>query len=228
MKTKFVPLILFLFCVFSFSNSNAQERYIKGIVTTFDSISIVGAEVQVKSSKEVIHTDTLGRFEVKVAPEDKIKISAKGFQGRTVKLEENTKIVAVNLNLKPGDKAREYAIGYGYVKDAERLNALAQMTSDDVDFSQYTNMYDLIRGRFAGVQVQSNGDIIIRGVNSINMSSAALIIVDGMQVDKTIMNTLIPAQVKSINVIKDGSSAIYGARGANGVVIIETKKGQDE
>lgn len=228
MKTKVFPLILFILCVFAFSEGNAQEHYIKGIVTTFDSITIVGADVRVKSTKEVVQTDTLGGFEVKVAPNDKLKISAKGFQGRTVKLEENTKIVAVNLNLKPGDKAREYAIGYGYVKDGERLNALAQMTNDDVDFSQYTNMYDLIRGRFAGVQVQNNGEIIIRGVNSINMSSAALIIVDGIQVDRSIMNTLVPAQVKSINVIKDGSAAIYGSRGANGVVIIETKKGKND
>ncbi|MDX8340724.1 TonB-dependent receptor plug domain-containing protein [Draconibacterium sp. IB214405] len=228
MKTKLVPFILFILCVFVFSQGMAQEHYVKGVVTTFDSITIIGADVAVKSSKQVVQTDTLGRFEVKVLPNDKLKISARGFQGRTVKLEENTKIVAVNLNLKAGDKAREYAIGYGYVKDGERLNALAQMTNDDVDFSQYTNMYDLIRGRFAGVQVQSNGEIIIRGINSINMSSAALIIVDGMQVDYTIMSTLVPAQVKSINVIKDGSSAIYGARGANGVVIIETKKGPDQ
>lgn len=228
MKTKLFPFILFIICVFTINHGSAQERYIQGIVTTFDSITIVGADVFVKSSKEVVKTDTLGHFKVKVAPKDKIKISAKGFQGRTVKLEENTKIVAVNLNLKPGDKAREYAIGYGYVKDGERLNALAQMTNEDVDFSQYTNMYDLLRGRFAGVQVQSNGEIIIRGINSINMSSAALIIVDGMQVDNTILNTLVPAQVKSVNIIKDGSSAIYGARGANGVVIIETKKGTDE
>lgn len=227
MKTRISLVFLALFCLVTV-NSIAQERYVKGIVTTFDSITIVGAEVMVKSSKEVVQTDTLGQFEVKVDGKDKLKISAKGFVNQNVKLEEKTKIVAVNLKLKPGDKAREYAIGYGYVKDGERLNALAQMTNDDVDFSQYTNMYDLMRGRFAGVQVQSNGDIIIRGQNSINLSSAALIIVDGMQVDGSVMSTLVPSQVKSVNVIKDGSAAIYGARGANGVVIIETKKGNED
>ena len=227
MKTRISLAFLALFSLFTV-NSIAQERFVQGIVTTFDSITIVGAEVMVKSTKEVVKTDSLGRFNVKVDGKDKLKISAKGFVNQNVKLEEKTKIVAVNLKLKPGDKAKEYAIGYGYVKDGERLNALAQMTNDDVDFSQYTNMYDLMRGRFAGVQVQSNGDIIIRGQNSINLSSAALIIVDGMQVDNTIMNTLVPSQVKSVNVIKDGSAAIYGARGANGVVIIETKKGNDD
>ncbi|WP_163321611.1 TonB-dependent receptor plug domain-containing protein [Draconibacterium mangrovi] len=227
MKTRISLVFLALFCLVTM-NSIAQERFVQGIVTTFDSITIVGAEVMLKSSKEIVKTDSLGQFKVKVNGEDKLKISAKGFITQNVKLEEQIKLVAVNLKLKAGEKAREYAIGYGYVKDGERLNALAQMTSDDVDFAQYTNMYDLMRGRFAGVQVQSNGDIIIRGVNSINLSSAALIIVDGVQVDGSIMGTLVPSQVRSINIIKDGSAAIYGARGANGVVVIETKKGLDD
>ena len=84
-----------------------------------------------------------------------------------------------------------------------------------------------IRGRFAGVQVQSNGDIIIRGINSINLSSGALIIVDGVPVDNSYLETIPPVTVRSINVLKDSSSSIYGARGANGVIVIETKRGDD-
>jgi TonB-dependent SusC/RagA subfamily outer membrane receptor len=73
-----------------------------------------------------------------------------------------------------------------------------------------------------------NGEIIIRGKNSLNSSSAALIVVDGVPSDYNVLNSIPPVQVKSINVIKDGSSAIYGSRGANGVVLIETKKGGDD
>jgi len=206
----------------------AQDQMIRGVVTTFDSIAIIGADIQVKSSKEVVKTDTLGRFTVNVNPGDRLKVKAKGFVSQKVKLEDNTKLVAVNLKLKSGDKSIEYAVGYGYVKDSEKLNAVAQLNNKDMDFSQYTSMYDLIRGRFAGVQVQSNGEIIIRGVNSINLSSAALIVVDGITVDQSMLSSISPSNVKSINVIKDGSSAIYGARGANGVVLIETKKGGDD
>jgi TonB-dependent SusC/RagA subfamily outer membrane receptor len=100
------------------------------------------------------------------------------------------------------------------------------MNNEDADFSQYSNIYDLIKGRFAGVQI-TNGEIIIRGVNSINSSSAALIVVDGVPVDGSVLNSIPPVQVKSINVIKDGSAAIYGSRGGNGVVIIETRRGND-
>lgn len=208
----------------AFFTSNAQERVINGMVTTFDSIPLVGADVKVQSTKLVVKTDTLGRFYVTVNDQDKLKVTAKGFYPQSIKIEKNIKMALVNMKLKPSPKSKEYAIGYGYVKDAEKLNALAQLNDNEVDFSQYSNMYDLIRGRFAGVTVQNNGDIIIRGVNSINLSSAALIVIDGVSCDKSMLDALSPVNVKSINVIKDGSSAIYGARGANGVVIIETKK----
>ncbi len=216
----FFTLLIVVLSVFS---SFAQEKMITGIVTTFDSIPLIGADVKVQSSKEVVKTDTLGRFMVKVVPDDKLKVTAKGFYNQNVKLEEKIKMVLVNLKLKPTEKSKEYAIGYGYVKDADRLNALAQLTNDNVNFSQYSNMYDLIRGRFAGVVVDSSGDIIIRGISSINLSSGALIIVDGVQQDKGVLQTLAPVDVKSIDIIKDGSAAIYGSRGGNGVVIIQTK-----
>lgn len=208
---------------FSIFTSSAQERVISGMVTTFDSLPLIGADVKVISSKDIVQTDTLGRFFVKVEPKDKLKVSAKGFFSETVKLDENIKMALINLKLRPTEKSREYAIGYGYVKDADKLNALSQLTNDDLNFSQYTNMYDLISGRFAGVSVDPSGDIIVRGVNSINLSSGALIVVDGVAQDKSVLNILSPNDVKSINVIKDGSAAIYGSRGANGVVIIETK-----
>ncbi|MDD2382131.1 MAG: TonB-dependent receptor plug domain-containing protein, partial [Mariniphaga sp.] len=156
----------------------------------------------------------------------KLTVSAKGFFTQKVKLEEKIKFAAINLNLKPGDKNREYAIGYGHVTDKDKLNALANLNEKDADFSQYSNIFDLIKGRFAGVQI-INGEIIIRGQNSFSSSNAALIVVDGVPVDGSIIQSIPPAQVKSINVIKDGSSAIYGVRGANGVVIIETKRGND-
>lgn len=216
----FFTLFIVLAAVIS---SAAQERVINGIVTTFDSIPLIGADVKVLSTKEVVKTDTLGRFFVKISAEDKLKVSAKGFYPENVKLEQNTKMALVNLKLKPTQKSREYAVGYGYVKDGDKLNALAQLNEDDMNFSQYTNMYDLIRGRFAGVVVDPSGDIIIRGVNSINLSSGALIIVDGIPQDKSVMSILSPVDVKSINIIKDGSAAMYGSRGGNGVVVIETK-----
>lgn len=223
-------LSVFLFAAFFmliFSSwSSAQDRIIHGVVTTFDSIPLIGAEILVKSTNQSVETDSLGQFSVGVNANDQLKVKAKGFFNQKVKLEDKTKLVAVNLKLKPGEKNKEIAIGYGYVTDRNKLNALSSLDNDDLDFSRYNNIYELIKGRFAGVQVVNN-QIIIRGINSINSGIEALIVVDGMPVDGSMLGSIPPSQVKSINVIKDGGAAIYGSRGANGVVIIETKKGGD-
>ena len=207
-------------------NLSAQEKVVSGLITTFDSIPLNGAEIQVKSTKIVVLSDTLGRFSVVCNSEDKLKITANGFYNQNVKITKEIKLAAINLKLKPGAKSREYAIGYGHVLDKDKLNAVANLNNKDVDFSQYSNMYDLIRGRFANVQI-ANNEIIIRGVNSINSSSAALIIIDGVPTNYSVLNAISPTHVKSISVIKDGSAAIYGSRGSNGVLIIETKRGGD-
>ncbi len=224
---KKVYLILIISAFLFTSNLNAQETIIHGVVTTFDSIPLIGAQIRVKSTKQIVLSDTLGHFSVACNLVDKLKVTANGFYNQNVKLTEETKLVAVNLKLKAGEQNREYAIGYGHVTDRDKLNAVANLNNNDVDFSQYSNMYDLIRGRFAGVQIM-NGDIIIRGINSINSSSAALIVVDGIPNNSSILNAISPSHVKSISVIKDGSAAIYGSRGANGVLIIETKRGGDQ
>lgn len=224
---KISVIYLLIFCFFIVTQTgSAQERVLQGRVFTFDSIPLIGASVQVKSTKQVVKTDTLGQFSVACNPEDVLKVSARGFSTEKFKLESKVRIAIINLKLRPGEKSREYAIGYGHVKDANKLNAVSNLSNKDVDFSMYSNMYELIRGRFAGVQIV-NGEIIIRGVNSINSSSAALIVVDGVPASSSVLNSIPPFQVKSINVLKDGSAAIYGSRGSNGVVLIETKKGGD-
>ncbi|MCD6354418.1 MAG: TonB-dependent receptor plug domain-containing protein [Prolixibacteraceae bacterium] len=227
MRKYFYKFYVVFLIVLTASQLKAQDRVIHGMVTTFDSIPLIGVKIKIKSTKQVVFTDTLGNFAVGCNKKDKIILTAKGFYKQNVKLTDKIKFVAVNMKIHPGEKPREYAIGYGYVKDKDKLAALSNLNNNDIDFTNYNNLYDLIRGRFAGVQIM-NGEIIIRGINSINSSSAALIVVDGVISDESALTTIPPVEVKSINVIKDGSSAIYGSRGANGVVIIETKRGGDE
>lgn len=218
---------ILLFFIFVSNLLYAQDHIIQGVVHTFDRIPLIGAEIKVKSTKQSVLTDTLGNFVIFCNSEDKLKVMARGFYNQNVKITRNTKLVAINLKIKPGEKKQEYAIGYGYVSDQDKSNAVAGINTNDASFLQYSDMYDLIRGRFAGVQI-TNGEILIRGTNSLNSSSAALIVVDGVITDGEYLNTLSPIQVKSIDVIKDGSSAVYGSRGANGVILIETRKGGDE
>lgn len=216
-------LITIIFSVGIYIGTNAQDRIIQGVVTTFDSIPLTGVDISSKETGQMVKTDTSGVFSITCAGEDVLTVSANGYYSQKVKVTSKVKIAAINLKMKPGEKNREYSVGYWTVSDRDKMSAIVGMNDEDADFSQYSNMLELIQGRFAGVQV-IGGEIRIRGVNTFIGSMAALIILDGMAVDYSVLNNLPPSQVKSIDVIKDGTASIYGARGANGVVIIQTKK----
>lgn len=226
MKIKHLKISVFLISVLFACNIFAQERTVKGVVTTFDSIYVVGATVKSKQTKQEVLTDTLGRFTISVESEDKLKVSAKGFYNQNVKIEKQHNVVAVNLKIKPGEKNMNYAYSVTKVSDRDILSSLASKDDNDIDYSTYENMIEAIRGRFPGVNVV-NGQLIIRGNNTISGPSPALIVVDGVPINQSRLNAINPSTVKRINVIKDGTSAIYGAKGANGVIEITTKSGRE-
>lgn len=204
---------------------------IYGVIHAFDSIPLSGAEIYIKSTKQSVFTDAEGNFSAPCNFKDRIKVLARGFESKKVKINEKIKIVAINLRLKSGanmtdEELRTYAIGYGHVLERDKTTATESLRKNESSFSRYGDMYELIRGQFAGVEV-TNGEIIIRGTNSFNSSSGALIVVDGVIMESDILRVLRPVNIKNVRVIKDGSAAIYGSRGANGVVLIETNKGGD-
>jgi TonB-dependent SusC/RagA subfamily outer membrane receptor len=219
-------IFLILLVSFFAQLTTAQEKVVHGIIHTLDSIPLIGVEIKSRSANQSFYTDSLGRFSVITEPGDKLKVRAEGFYNENLKVDEKTKFIAINLKMKPGEKQREYAIGYGYVSEKDLTSAVNQFTLDENDFTRYNNMSELLTGRFPGVEIR-NGEIFIRGTKTFHGSEAALIVLDGVISEPDILNSLSPIDVKSVNVIKDGSSAVYGSRGANGVVIIETKKGGD-
>lgn len=227
MKNSFLnPFLLIL--LFSFTSiSYAQERTVTGFVTTLENIAVVNAEVKVLSSKVTVLTDSVGNFRVSCLLNDKIKISAKGFYSQKVKIDEEIKEAFVNLMFKPGEKNLDVAMGYGHIKEKDKSYAVTNIRNNNKnDFSKYSNMLDLIVNSSPSITI-SGGAIIIRGKSSFNGSSAALIVIDGMDASMSQLTALLPLNVKSVDILKGGSAAIYGLRGANGVVIITTKRGGD-
>ena len=112
-------------------------------------------------------------------------------------------------------------VGYG-VQDRDHVTtSVSHVQVRKHEAQTYSNMYDYLRGRVPGVQVTSDNRIIIRGIGTNSDNFDPLILVDG--VEMTDLSTLDPQYVESVDVIKDGSSAIYGMQGANGVIIIKTR-----
>ena len=116
-------------------------------------------------------------------------------------------------------------VGYGSQSKQKMTTAVSNLKVKKTESQTYSDMYDYLRGRVAGVPVTSDKRILIRGIGTNSDSTDPLILVDGVQV--TDLSTLNPADVQSVDVIKDGSSAIYGMQGANGVIIIKTRGYQD-
>ncbi|WP_299525996.1 TonB-dependent receptor plug domain-containing protein [uncultured Lutibacter sp.] len=220
----FLLILLFSFTTISY----AQERTVTGSVIVFDSIALVNAEVKVLSSKVTVLTDTVGGFKINCLPNDKIKVSAKGFYSQKIKIDEKANEVFINMIFKPGEKNFDVAMGYGHIKEKDKSYAMTNIRNDDnFKFSKYSNMLDLIVNSSPSI-LNSNGQIIIRGSNSLNGSSAALIVIDGMDASMSQLLALSTMDVRSVDVLKGSSAAIYGSRGANGAVIITTKRGGDE
>lgn len=218
-------LIVLFLIVFSVSNlSMAQSRIVHGVVHTLDSIPLIGAEVVIKSTGKSFLTDLNGYFTVECNMKDRLKIKADEFQNRKINVDEKIKFVAVNLKLKPGTTKREYNIGYGSTTEDRRSGSISSINYKDTDFNRYSTVFEIIRSNFSGVQVNGN-QIIVRGNKSLNSSSAALIVIDDVISDETILGTISPLDIKNIDIIKDANSAVYGSRGTNGVVLIETFKG---
>jgi TonB-dependent SusC/RagA subfamily outer membrane receptor len=203
---------------------NAQVKTVMGKVTTLEEIPVQDALIVVKSNKQIIHSDSMGYFSVECLANDKLTISAKGFNKYTIKIKPKTKYAFVNLNLVSKDQVRYIPIGYGYVTPKNNLYAMSSQNDNNFDFSTYRSIYDILIANFPGLQIINNA-IIIRGTQAFGRNPTALMIVDGREVTRGYFSNIAPSDIAQINVLKDASAAVYGSRGANGVVIVVTKRG---
>ena len=164
-------------------------------------------------------TDSLGQFKIVCMDKDVIQVKPKAFKPCRQKVDAGTEFVEINLQFIDTKKNREIAVGYGYISEEDLSFAVSHMESKARNFCNYTNIYDLLRGSLPGVSVSGKNVYIRGGTNSINLPTTALFVVDGAAT--TSIDWIHPCQVKSIEVLKDGSASIYGARGGNGVILIE-------
>jgi len=200
----------------------AQTRVVNGNLTVFDTYPVKNIEVFSKKAGATATTDSLGRFSIVCMEKDVIKVNPIAFKPVRKKVGPNTERVSMNLQFIDSEENREIAVGYGYINEKDINFGVSHMENEHKKFCSYTNIYDLIRGELSGVTVHGKNIYVRGGTNSFSLSTTALYVVD----DQTTSNIdwIQPCQVRSIDVLKDGNAAIYGARGGNGVLLIELVK----
>ena len=218
MKTPALTTIIFCLAL----TIQAQTRVVHGTLTVFDTYPVKNIEVSSKKAKATSMSDSLGQFSIVCMEKDVIKVSPIAFKPVRKKVHADTDSVTINLQFIDSEENREIAVGYGYISEQDLSFGVSHMENDHDKFCSYTNIYDLIRGELSGVTVQGKNVYVRGGTNSLNLATTALYVVD----DQTTSNLdwIQPCQVRSINVLKDGNAAVYGARGGNGVILIELVK----
>lgn len=227
-------LFCIVFCLLAFLRVHAQEVMVTGKVMDNEGLEAIGVNVTIKDSKGVgTITGIDGSFKLTVQSPDKaiLVFSYIGMKTQEIPVKGRERIDVV---LQPDNQVLDevVVIGYGTSKRSDLTGSVVSVKSEELMQTPTSDVSQALAGRVAGVQVmQSEGEpgssisIRVRGGISITQSNEPLYVIDGFPSEDG-MSSLDPAEIETIDILKDASStAIYGARGANGVVVITTKKG---
>lgn len=233
-----LPCLLLLCSLGAF----AQTRTVTGTVTAKDGSPVSGASVVVKGSKRGVITDSLGNFNIKVGGSARsIVITSVGYLDQEIALTGSSSGLQITLAGGISQLNDVVVIGYGTQKQKDLVGSAASVTSKDFQQGAITSPEQLIQGKVAGVSITTNGGspgsgstIRIRGGASLSASNDPLIVIDGVPLsDNGISGAasplalINPNDIESFSILKDAAStAIYGSRGSNGVIMITTKRGK--
>ena len=226
-------LLLFLTLTFSFANVYSQNITITGNVSSEENEPVPFVSIKVKAANKGTKTDFTGNYTLSLKDTSELVLvySAIGFKKQEI-LVGSQRII--NVVLKPSSELLEEVtvVGYGTVKTKELTGATSKVGGEDIEKMNVARMDQALQGQVSGVNISTNSgspggssNIRIRGLSTFG-DNDPLILVDGVVYDSEGLNSLNPSDIKSINVLKDATAGIYGVRAANGVIIVETKKGR--
>ncbi len=215
------------------NNKTAVDRTIKGKIVDEKGEALPGVSIMIKGSAKGAISNENGEYQLSVPTNQSILVfSYVGFVTQETTLGTRT---AVNITLVSDTKALDelVVIGYGTTKKSDLTGSVGQVAISDMIKAPVASFAEAMAGRVAGVQVNTNDgqpgggvNILIRGAGSLTQSTTPLYVVDGFPIEDLDPRSINPEDIKSISILKDASStAIYGSRAANGVVLIETKRG---
>ncbi len=227
---------LLLSCLFLFlavQEATAQTRSITGTVRNENSLPLPGASVSVKGNSIGTTTDSSGAFTLNVPASAKaLVISFVGYADHEINISGRTSVSVAMVSL-GGTLNDVVVVGYGTSKKKDLTGSVSSISAKDFNKGAITNPLQQIAGRAAGVNVTqvgnepgSNPSVRIRGITSLRGGNDPLVVVDGIQGNLDLLRQIPPNEIESVDILKDASAtAIYGSRGAPGVIIVTTKKG---
>ncbi|WP_343744121.1 TonB-dependent receptor [Chitinophaga sp.] len=210
-----------------------QKKTVSGIVKDKDGNPLVGVTVMVKNDKTGTSTNDAGRFVIAAAPGATLVFTFIGFE-KTEQPVDNRTEYNVRLKDRVGTLNDVVVVGYASVQRKDLTGSVGSVNMKEFEKAPVKSFDEALAGRVAGVAVASNdgqpgsiANIVIRGAGSITQDNSPLYVIDGFPTESSNANAISPADIESIDVLKDASAtAIYGARGSNGVILITTKKGK--
>ena len=210
-----------------------QQKAISGKVVDSKGESIIGANIMEKGTSNGTITDFDGNFSLNVSAKSVLQISYIGYKTQEIPVSQLKAGAVITLKEDTEVMDEVVVIGYGTQRKGDVTSAIASVKAEDFTVGKVGDAADLIKGKVAGLSIaKGSGDpnatsaIRLRGVISVNGSTTPLILIDGVEGD---LSTVATANIEAIDVVKDASAAaIYGTRGANGVILITTKTGKRE
>ncbi len=235
-KTRFFLLLLLLF-LFSHP-AYSQDMTVSGTISGDpDGQPVAGASVMIKGSMTGVISDGNGQYSINTGRDDILVFSCLGFKDVEIKVGQQA-IINVTLPVDAQMLEEVISVGYGTMRKSDLTGSVASVKAAEVIQSASASIDKMLQGRIAGLTIIDNTNdspeasvtVRVRGISSINGSNAPLIVVDGVPMgDAGNLTSVNPNIIESIEVLKDASAtAIYGSRGANGVIMITTKSGTQE
>src|SRR5882724_1961692 len=224
-------LVLLFVMGIGMEGAMAQERTISGKVTSKDdNLPVPGANIVVQGTTRGTSTDVDGNFQLVLLPEDNtLVITFLGYKSQTITVGAQT-VFSIALESETTSLQEVVVVGYGVQKKSDVTGAVANIKGEEMSKQPVLTATQAIQGKIAGVQIISSGQpgsspqIRVRGIGTTLAGTTSLFVVDGVLTDD--ISNINTADILEMNVLKDASAAaIYGSRGANGVIIITTKRG---
>lgn len=223
MKRIVHTLIFFSFLIFPILCSS-QTRKISGTVLSFNKYPVKGVTVKAKKAKTIAITNEAGQFELEVKTKDVLRIKESVFVEYNQKITEEMQSLKINLLFDNKGKNIEIAADAGYLSREDLEYAVENLYLENNIYAKFTDVFDAIKYALPETSIIVEGGqraIQFRGAKSIYGSNAALLLVDGVIVED--VSFINPPQIVSISKLSTSQASLYGARAANGVILIETR-----